>query len=65
MNLNRVKLGRAFTFMKYLTRVVFLMFVPEALIRNKITFSASNSLKLAELLVSEILRSNLLVPGSH
>ena len=65
MNLNRGKPGRAFTFMKYLTSAVFLMFVPEALIRNKITFSASNSLKLAELLVNEPLRSNLLVPGSH
>ena len=44
--LNRVKLGRAVTFMNY---VVSLIFLPETLIWNKIMFSALNSLNFAEL----------------
>ena len=49
MTLNRVKLGRAVTFMKYLASVVSLIFLAKTLIWNKITFPASNSLNLAEL----------------
>ena len=45
MILNRVKLGRAVTFIKYLASAVSLIFHPKALIWNKITFAASNLLK--------------------
>ena len=38
MTLNRVKLGRAITFMKYLASVVSLIFLVETLICNKIKF---------------------------
>ena len=48
MTLNRVKLGRATTFMKYLSSVVFL---------NEITFPASNSLNFAELVENELTKS--------
>ena len=57
MTLNRVKLGRAVTFMKYPVSVVSLIFLAKALIWNKITFSASNSLNLAELMVNEPTKS--------
>ena len=50
--LNRVKLGRAITFMKYLASVVSLTFLAKTLIWNKITFLASNLLNLAELVVN-------------
>ena len=53
MTLDRIKLGRAVTFMKYLTSVVFLIFLAKTFIWNKITFPASNSLNLAELVVNE------------
>ena len=53
MSLNRVKVGRAVTFMKYLARVVSLIFLAKTFIRNKITFPASNYLNLAELVVNE------------
>ena len=53
MTLDRIKLGRAVTFMKYLTRVVSLKFLAKTFIWNKITFPASNSLNLAELVVNE------------
>ena len=43
MTFNRVKLGRAVTFIKYLASVVSLIFLAKTLIWNKITFSASNS----------------------
>ena len=49
MTLNRVKLGRAVTFMKYLASAVSLIFLPKTLIGNKIKFPASNSLNFAEL----------------
>ena len=49
MTLNRVKLGRAVTFMKYLASVVSLIFLVKTLIWNKFTYPASNSLNLAEL----------------
>ena len=45
MILNRVKLGRAVTFIKYLASAVSLIFHPKTLIWNKITFAASNLLK--------------------
>ena len=51
MTLNCVRLGRAVTFMKYLASVVSLIFLAKTLIWNKITFPASNSLNLAELVV--------------
>ena len=38
MTLNRVKLGRVVTFIKYLASVVSLIFLPKTLIWNKITF---------------------------
>ena len=57
MNLNRVKLGRAVTFMKYFASVVSLIFLEKTLIWNKITFPASNSLNLAELVVNEPTKS--------
>ena len=40
MPLNRVKLGRAVTFIKYLASVVSLEFLALALIWNKVTFPA-------------------------
>ena len=40
MTLNRVKLGRAVTFIKYLASVVSLIFLVLTLIWNKITFLA-------------------------
>ena len=54
---NCVKQGRAVTFMKYLTSVVSLIFLPKTLIWNKTTFPASNSLNLAELVVNELMKS--------
>ena len=50
MTLNGLKLGRAITFMKYLTSVVSLIFLSKTLIWNKITFPTSNSLILVELI---------------
>ena len=57
MALNSVKLGRAVTFMKYLSRVVSLIFLAKTLIWNKITFLASNLLNLAELVENDLMRS--------
>ena len=57
MTLNRVKLGRAVTFMKYLASVVSLIFLAKTLIWNKITFPASNLQNFAELVENEPLRS--------
>ena len=57
MALNRVKLGRVVTFMKYLASEASLIFLPETLIWNKSTFPASNSLDLAELVVIELTRN--------
>ena len=54
MTFNRIKLGRAVTFMKYLDSVVSLIFLPKTLIWNKITFPASNSLNFAELVENEL-----------
>ena len=57
--LNHIKLGRAVTFMKYFASVVYLIFLPKTLNWNKIMFSASNSLNLAELVVNEVTTSIL------
>ena len=57
MTLNRVKLGRAVTFMKYLDSVVSLIFLPKTLIWNKIKFAASNSPNFAELVENELVKS--------
>ena len=57
MTLNRVKLGRAVTFMKYLASVVSLIFLAKTLIWNKITFPSSNLLNFAELVENEPLKS--------
>ena len=57
MTLNRVKLGRAVNFMKYLASVVSLIFLAKNLIWNKIMFWISNSLNLAELVVNELRES--------
>ena len=57
MTVNRIKLGRAVTFMKYLASVVSLIFLPKTLIWNKITFWLSNLLNLAELVVNELTKS--------
>ena len=40
MTLNRVKLGRVVTFLKYIASVVSLIFLALTLIWNKITFPA-------------------------
>ena len=53
MTPNRIKLGRAVTFMAYLAGVVSLIFLEKTLIWNKITFLPSNLLNLAELVVSK------------
>ena len=57
MTLNRVKLVRAVTFMKYPASVIRLIFLPKTLIWNKITFPASNLLNFALLLENEIMKS--------
>ena len=57
MTLNRTKLGRAVTFMKYLAGVVSLIFLTKTLIWNKITFPASNLQNFAELAENEPLKS--------
>ena len=55
--LNRVKLERAVTFMKYLASLATLIFLPKTLIWNKITFPASNSLNFVELVENELMKS--------
>ena len=57
MTLNPVKLGRAVTFMKYLVRVVPLIFLPKTLIWNKITFPARNLLNFAEMVENQLMKS--------
>ena len=57
VTLNRAKLGCTVTFMKYLASVVSLIFLPNTLVWNKITFWISNTLNLAELVVNEITKS--------
>ena len=57
MTLNGVKLGCAVTFMKYLASVTPLIFSAKVLIWNEIKFQLSHSLKLAELVVNEFMKS--------
>ena len=57
MSLNRVKIERAVTFMTYLAGVVSLIFLAKNSVWNKIMFPISNSLNLAELVVSEPMKS--------
>ena len=57
MTPNRVKLGCAVTFMKYLASVVSLIFLSKILIWNKITLPASNSLKFTELVENDLMKS--------
>ena len=57
MTLNRVKLERAVTFMKYLARVVSLISLTKNLIWNKITLSPSNLLNFAELVENKLMKS--------
>ena len=57
MTLNRVKLGRAVTFMKYLASVVTLIFLSKTLIWNKMMFPASNLLNFAELVENELMKN--------
>ena len=57
MALNRVKLGRAIIFMKYLASVFSLIFLAETLICNEIKFLSSNMLNLAELVVNDPMKS--------
>ena len=57
MTLNRVKLGCPVTLMKYLASVVSIISLPKALIWNKITFPASNSLNFLELVKNEFMES--------
>ena len=57
MSVNRVKLGPAVTFVKYLDSVVSLIFLAKTLIWKKVTFPASDSLNLAELVEKERMKS--------
>ena len=57
MTLNCAKLGRAVTFMKYFVSAVSLIFLPKTSICNKITFTESDMLNLAELVVNELMDS--------
>ena len=57
MTLNRVKIGRTVTFMKYLDSVVTLIFLLKTLIWNKIMFPASNSLNFEELRENDLMKS--------
>ena len=57
MILNHIKLVRSGTFMKYRASIVSLIFLPKTLNWNKITFLASNSLNLAELVANELMEN--------
>ena len=56
MTLNRAKLGRTVTFMKYIASAVSLIYLAKTLIWNKITLTVSNSLNVAELVVNELIK---------
>ena len=68
MTLNRVKLGSVVTFIKYIASVVSLIFLALALISNKITIPAQNTLNLAQLVVNvpmnNIFKKNTNLPFS-
>ena len=57
MTLNRVKLGRAVTFMKYFAILVFLIFLQKTLIWNKVTLTASHWSNFAELVANEPMKN--------
>ena len=57
MTFSRVKLQHAVAFVKYLASVVSLMFLTKTLTWNKITFLASNTMNLAELVANEPMES--------
>ena len=57
MTINHLKLGRAAALMKDLASKVSLTFLPNYSVWNKITFPASNSLNLAEIVVNELMKS--------
>ena len=57
MTLNRRKLRRAVTFMKYLASVASYILLPKTLIWNKITLPPSNMLNFAELVENELMKS--------
>ena len=57
MTLYCAKPEPAVFFIKYFTSVVSLIFLPKILIWNKITFPASHSLHLPELVVNELMKS--------
>ena len=57
MTVNRAKLGRAVTCMKYIASVVSLILLKKTLIWNKMTFPASNLLNFVELVVNESMKS--------
>ena len=57
MTVNRLKLGRAVTFMIYRASVVSLIFLAKTLIWNKINFPTLNLMNLAELVENEPMKS--------
>ena len=57
MTLNRVKLGRTVTLMKYRANIFSLIFLSKTLNWNKITFLASNWRNLTELVVNKLMKS--------
>ena len=57
MSVNRLKLGCEVTLIKYLVSVTSSIFLPKALTWNKITFPASNSPNLAELVENVLMKS--------
>ena len=57
MTLNRLKLGLAVTFMKYLASIVSLIFLAKTLISNKINFPTLNLRNLAGLVENEPMKS--------
>ena len=69
MTPNRLKLGRAVTFMKYLASVVSLIFIVKTLIWSKVNFPILNLMNLAELVENESMKSiyqktNIKIPFS-
>ena len=61
MTVNRLKLGRTVSFMKYLASVVSLIFLVKTLIWNKINFPTSNLLNLSDMVKNEFLKSLFLL----
>ena len=57
MTLNRLKLGRAVSFIEYIASVVSLIFLAKTLIWNKINFPTLNLMNLAELVENQPMKS--------